>query len=516
MPLLQPPLEPAPDEPTTGGQAPGHQTPGVFAVSSRGAPTVLVGAVAAAALGVLVALGKTDAEAGLLTAAGLVAIGLVVGLRSPASAAAASPSRSAAASPASPEPGDVQTYVSALELAPNPILVVSAEEADDLAGRRIAFANASARDLLRVAREGALLVAALRNPNVLEAIDESLFGGLDRVVTYEPGGPQNRFWRVWTNPLPGTPARPRLALVIMQDETDIRLNERLRADFLANASHELRTPLASLTGFIETLRGHAKDDEAARERFLAIMGRQAERMARLIEDLMSLSRIELNEHVRPSGVCDLSVAIADVADALSPQLEAKGVTFDFALPARGEAWVAADRDQLIQVIQNLLDNAVKYSPIGGVVKVEGDVDLTLDAAAAFRPDARRLSAPEGGRMSLQTPTWSPDVRYAILRVSDLGPGLAREVLPRLSERFYRVEGQKSGDRSGTGLGLAIVKHIVNRHRGGFLVESAPGQGAVFCVYFPMAQQTLAAPNGARYERNMASTEASTREEIKLS
>jgi two-component system phosphate regulon sensor histidine kinase PhoR len=150
------------------------------------------------------------------------------------------------------------------------------------------------------------------------------------------------------------------------------------------------------------------------------------------------------------------------------------------------------------------------------VKVEGDVDLTLDAAAAFRPDARRLSAPEGGRMSLQTPTWSPDVRYAILRVSDLGPGLAREVLPRLSERFYRVEGQKSGDRSGTGLGLAIVKHIVNRHRGGFLVESAPGQGAVFCVYFPMAQQTLAAPNGARYERNMASTEASTREEIKLS
>jgi two-component system phosphate regulon sensor histidine kinase PhoR len=425
-------------------------------------------------------------------------------------------SADAAASSAPPDPGEVQTYISALELAPNPILVVSALEPDDLAGRRIAFANASARDLLRVAREGALLVAAVRNPNVLEAIDESLFAGLDRVVTYETGGSQSRFWRVRTNRLPGTPARPRLALVIMQDETDIRLNERMRADFLANASHELRTPLASLTGFIETLRGHAKDDEAARDRFLAIMGRQAERMARLIEDLMSLSRIELSEHIRPSGVCDLTVAVADVADALSPQLAAKGVVFDLGLRAKGEAWVAADRDQLVQVVQNLLDNAIKYSPVGGVVTVEVEVGLTLDAAASFRPDARRLSAPDGGRMSLQTPTWSADVRYAILRVADLGPGLARETLPRLTERFYRVEGQKSGERSGTGLGLAIVKHIVNRHRGGFLVESAPGQGAVFCVYFPMSSVAIGSPPGPKSDRNAPLTEPSGREEIKLS
>jgi two-component system phosphate regulon sensor histidine kinase PhoR len=474
-----------------------------------------MGAVAAAAMAILVLLGKADAATGLLAAVALGATGLVLGLRAPRRGQALTPRLTdALATP--PDPGDVQTYVSALELAPNPILVVSAEEPDDLAGRRITFANASARDLLRVAREGALLVAAVRNPNVLEAIDESLFGGMDRVVTYEVGGAQSRFWRVWTNPLPGTPARPRLALVIMQDETDIRLNERMRADFLANASHELRTPLASLTGFIETLRGHAKDDEAARDRFLAIMGRQAERMARLIEDLMSLSRIELIEHVRPSGVCDLSLAAADVADALSPQLAAKGVTLDLALPPKGEAWVAGDRDQLIQVIQNLLDNAVKYSPVGGVVKVEGEVGLTLEAAAGFRPDARRLSAPDGGRMSLQTPTWSADVRYAILRVADLGPGLARETLPRLTERFYRVEGQKSGERSGTGLGLAIVKHIVNRHRGGFLVESAPGHGAVFCVYFPMAQPTMTPPNSPRSERNMAPMELSAREEIKLS
>jgi two-component system phosphate regulon sensor histidine kinase PhoR len=475
-----------------------------------------VAAIGAAAMAILAALGKADATAVVLTAGVLVAIGWAASFRPSRRTAAMTQAASAETMSPPPDPGDVQTYVSALELAPNPILVVSAEEPDDLAGRRIAFANASARDLLRVTREGALLVAAMRNPNVLEAIDESLFGGLDRVVAYEPGGPQNRFWRVWTNPLPGTPARPRLALVILQDETEIRLNERLRADFLANASHELRTPLASLTGFIETLRGHAKDDSAARERFLAIMAGQAERMARLIEDLMSLSRIELNEHVRPSGVCDLSIAVADVVDALSPQLAAKGVVFDVALPAKGLAWVAGDRDQLIQVVQNLLDNAVKYSPVGGVVRVEGDVGLTLDAAVGFRPEARRLSAPDGGRLALQTPTWSADVRYALVRVSDLGPGLARETLPRLTERFYRVEGQKSGERSGTGLGLAIVKHIVNRHRGGFLVESAPGQGAAFCVYFPMAPPSSGSPGGAKTERNMPLTELSPREEIKLS
>ncbi len=498
-------------------ESPPEPTPSAFAVRSQGASAIVVGAVAAGAVLILVTLGKADAAAGLLTAAVLVAVGAVLNLRALYRGAArqATPT-DAVASPAPTDPGDVQTYVSALELAPNPILVVSAEEADDLAGRRIAFANASARELLRVAREGALLVAAMRNPNVLEAIDESLFGGIDRVVTYEAGGPQNRFWRVRTNPLPGTPARPRLALVIMEDETDIRINERMRADFLANASHELRTPLASLTGFIETLRGHAKDDETARDRFLAIMGRQAERMARLIEDLMSLSRIELSEHIRPSGICDLTVAVADVADALAPQLAAKGVTFEFGLPAKGAAWVAGDRDQLIQVVQNLLDNAIKYSPVGGAVKVDVDIDLTLDAAAAFRPDARRLSAPDGGRMSLQTPTWSADVRYAILRVADVGPGLARETLPRLTERFYRVEGQKSGERSGTGLGLAIVKHIVNRHRGGFLVESAPGQGAVFCVYFPMTQSPGGSQPGPKNDRNTPLTEPSVREEIKLS
>ncbi|MGC1300845.1 MAG: ATP-binding protein, partial [Caulobacteraceae bacterium] len=379
---------------------------------------------------------------------------------------------------------EAETYALALELAPNPVLLISGGDPDDVAARRVLFANAEARELLRIAREGALLVTALRHPGVLEAIDESLFGRTARTLSYE--SQQERFWRVWTKPLPPNSTYDRLALVIMRDETDVRLNERMRADFLANASHELRTPLASLTGFIETLRGHAREDATARDRFLAIMSRQAERMARLIDDLLSLSRIELNEHIRPSGRCDLSLVASDVADALAPQITAKKVKVEVQAPPSGAAVVAGDRDQIVQVVQNLLDNAVKYAPPESVVRVEIAAGLTLEAVNAARPDEGRVTAPDGGRMSLLTPVRGAAERYAVVRVDDRGCGLAREHLPRLTERFYRVEGQNSSERTGTGLGLAIVKHIVNRHRGGFFVESAPDRGAAFCVYLPMS------------------------------
>jgi two-component system phosphate regulon sensor histidine kinase PhoR len=462
--------------------------------------SVTAAAVGAVALLSLAVLGKAD----MPTAAAAALIVLVIGVGLGVWATRASDAAALAAWTGAPAPFafpgvDAQAYLMALELAPSPLMLVSGDEPDDLASRRISFANASARDLLRIPREGALLVAAMRDPLVLEAIDESLFGGVDRIISYETSGPQSRFWRMWTKPIPipvvsaSVGGSPRLALVILRDETDTRLNERMRADFMANASHELRTPLASLAGFIETLRGHAKDDAAARERFLAIMSRQAERMARLIDDLLSLSRIELNEHIRPQGACDLALAVSDVADALAPQLAAKSVKLQLSLPDSGVAMVVGDRDQLVQVIQNLLDNAVKYSPTGQVVRVEVVSGLTLDLAGASRSDSPRLAGPEGGRMSLQTPTWVGAERYAVLRVFDEGPGVAREHLPRLTERFYRVEGQKS---SGTGLGLAIVKHIVNRHRGGFFVESALGVGAGFCVYFPTVSASSSTPPSA--------------------
>ncbi|KRA61765.1 ATPase [Caulobacter sp. Root655] len=367
-----------------------------------------------------------------------------------------------------------------LETLPDPLMVIAAEEADDLTGRRFVFANAAARELFKLQPRGGLLVSAMRNPQVLEAVDESLFGGLRRSADYISGGAQGREWVAHSAPL-GVDARgSHLALLVLSDETDTRRSERTRADFLANASHELRTPLASLSGFIETLRGHAKDDVGARDKFLGIMQAQAERMARLIDDLMSLSRIELNEHIAPLGQVDLVMATIDVLDALAPQAKDKAVAFDPILPPRGAALVEGDRDQIVQVIQNLVDNAMKYTPREGVVRVEIFSGLTADMAAAPRD-------PAAARMSLLTPDHALDERYASFRVSDKGPGLAREHLPRLTERFYRVEGQKSGERSGTGLGLAIVKHIMNRHRGGLCVESVQGEGATFGVYFPMVK-----------------------------
>ncbi|HTK36200.1 MAG TPA: ATP-binding protein [Caulobacteraceae bacterium] len=379
----------------------------------------------------------------------------------------------------------LSSAVEALEALPDPLMLVEGGEPDDFAARRLVFANAAARELLRIPREGGLLVSAIRRPEVLEAVDESLFGRVDAATAFETGGAQDRFWKVLARSLPEKfPNRPR-ALLLMRDETDARRNERMRADFLANASHELRTPLASLAGFVETLRGHARDDEVARDRFLRIMAVQADRMGRLIEDLLSLSRVELNEHIPPSAECDLALAVADVADAVALLVGDRGVQLDLVLPPPGEAMVVGDRDQILQVIQNLLDNAVKYSSPGSRVRVE--VAAGLDAARAQTGDVPGLRAATAGwgGLPLLTPDRTEGERYAVFKVIDAGPGIGREHLPRLAERFYRVEGQKSGDRSGTGLGLAIVKHIVNRHRGGVTVESAPGHGAAFTTYFPM-------------------------------
>jgi two-component system phosphate regulon sensor histidine kinase PhoR len=380
---------------------------------------------------------------------------------------------------AAPDPAPMPS-LAMVELAdglPDPVLAISGQDRDDYAGRRILFANKAARELFRLPAENALLVAAVRNPEVLEVVDEALFGGIEGQAEYEAGGVQERFWRAVAKPLSPGPNGDRRCLVVLRDETDARRNERMRADFLANASHELRTPLASLAGFIDTLRGHAKDDPTAREKFLQIMGAQAWRMARLIEDLMSLSRIELNEHIRPSDPVDASMALMDVLDALGPQAREAGVTFALSAGERGQSVVTGDRDQIVQVVQNLVDNAIKYAGRGGQVRVDLETGVSAEGAVALK-NAR------ASRLALLTPD-DVERRYVVVRIADTGPGIKREYLPRLTERFYRVEGQKSGERLGTGLGLAIVKHIVNRHQGGLAVESAEGEGATFIVYLPL-------------------------------
>lgn len=379
---------------------------------------------------------------------------------------------------APPESRIGDDFRAALESLPDPVLIVEGGLAEDFSARRIRFANAEARVLLKVYGEGGPLVTALRDPEALEVVDHALYGGGASETTYEPAGAQDRFWRLTAAPLPAIGGAGPRAVVRFRDETDSQRMERMRADFLANASHELKTPLASLQGFIETLKGHARDDERARDKFLDIMASQTARMSRLIADLLALSRIELSEHIAPSGRADVARAATDVVDALAPFLAEHRAKVEVTA-APGPTTVTGDRDQIIQVIQNLTENAVRYSARGSTVTLGVEGGLTLrQAQVPVRSEASRLA--------IVTPDRDEAARYVVIRVADQGRGLAREVLPRLTERFYRVEGQKSGESPGTGLGLSIVKHIVNRHKGGLVVESQPGQGTVFTVFLPMA------------------------------
>ena len=442
-------------------------------------PRVLAPVLAAGGAGVLVLLvltisGAAQPAAGVFAALA-VAAATALAARAVRRADRESADRAAEAAPLAGV-SDLHPYGAVADKLPDPVLVAAAHERDDLTGRRFVFANAAARELLRLQRDEGVLVTVLRRPEVLDAVDAALFDGRDAEAMYETGLVQSRVFRVLTRSLGAGTDGLKLALLVFREETEMRRVERTRADFLANASHELRTPLASLTGFIETLRGHARADEAARERFLGIMQAQADRMSRLVDDLMSLSRIELNEHIPPSETTDLARAASDVLDALAPLAEERGVRFSAHLPPPGEAAALGDRDQIVQVIQNLVHNALKYSPDGGGVSVVVEAGLGPEAFATSEAAPRfTLASPDAGCR-----------RYAAVRVTDEGPGIEREHLPRLTERFYRIEGQKSGERAGSGLGLAIVKHIVNRHRGGLTVESRPGAGAAFTAYFPAA------------------------------
>jgi two-component system, OmpR family, phosphate regulon sensor histidine kinase PhoR len=245
--------------------------------------------------------------------------------------------------------------------------------------------------------------------------------------------------------------------VVFRDLTQQRRVEKMRADFIANASHELRTPLAALTGFIETLLGPARNDPNARDKFLDIMRQQAERMNRLINDLLSLSRIEINAHIQPETPVELVGAVRQVVDANQPLAEKWGVTLRFNCDLE-EVVVMGDRDELMRVAENLTQNAIRYGQSGKFV----DVSLTTEPPL------------EGQRRGT-----------AVLGIRDYGPGIAPEHLPRLTERFYRANENESRAKGGTGLGLAIVKHIINRHRGKFDIQSTLGEGACFMARFEL-------------------------------
>lgn len=342
-----------------------------------------------------------------------------------------------------------------LDLLPDPLILIDRDHG-------IRLINRAARGLFGDAAPGRPLASVLRHPEVLESVDAVILGEeADTEIEISLPVPVARELTcsiaAFERPLPGGV----VAALVFRDHTQSKRVERMRADFVANASHEIRTPLAALGGYIETLLGPAKDDAVARERFLSTMAAQVERMARLVSDLLSLSRVELTEHTPPDDPVSLPIVLRRVVQSLEFRAQAKDCKVEIVLPD-GLPAVIGDEGELEQVFTNLIDNAIKYGRQGGTVRVEARLIDHVPARSGWTGDSRPVS----------------------VAIADQGPGIAREHLPRLTERFYRVDAARSRDLGGTGLGLAIVKHIVNRHRGALTIDSTVGVGTVFTIYLP--------------------------------
>jgi two-component system phosphate regulon sensor histidine kinase PhoR len=315
--------------------------------------------------------------------------------------------------------------------------------------------NAAAQKIAPALAAGSPLSLALRSADLIAAVRRAAAANKAERIEFHEHVPIDAWWDVHVLPVDlSGPAEPRQEFIVLtlQDQAPLRRVEEMRTNFVANVSHELRTPLASVLGFVETLQGPARDDVAARDRFLGIMKEQAMRMKRLIDDLLSLSRAELGASVQPEQIIDVVNIVRQVADGLRPLAQDREVAIK--IDAQVEPLnVRGDHDELVRVFENLIENALKYGGTGR------KVDVTLTRTAE---------------------------RTARISVRDYGPGIAAEHLPRLTERFYRVDVLESRAQGGTGLGLALVKHILNRHRGRLTIESEPGQGATFMVELPEA------------------------------
>lgn len=341
-----------------------------------------------------------------------------------------------------------QSVFELLDALPVPAMFIGDDET-------IWAATQKARDIFNFELEHRHFVTILRAPDLVAAIESVLKDGQDQTTRYETyNAGQLETYKVKCKHLD----TPNLqgAFVIFQNTTRADQIEQMRRDFVANVSHELRTPLTAMTGFIDTLQGPARNDEAAQDRFLDLMRSETDRMTRLVNDLLSLSRVESVEQVRPSTVIDLKSLIEPLqtwfdGPAGEVGLELVVTTPEHALPVKG------DHDQLLQVLSNLMENAIKYG-------ADGDKVELIMTYQAHHPLMRKPAV--------------------IITLRDYGIGIAEEHLPRLSERFYRVDTHRSREMGGTGLGLAIVKHVINRHRGRMNVESTLGQGTTFYVTLP--------------------------------
>ncbi|RUT31335.1 two-component sensor histidine kinase [Arsenicitalea aurantiaca] len=294
-------------------------------------------------------------------------------------------------------------------------------------------------------KSGVPIAFALRHPSLLSAIDEVVETGAPLSIELNRSVPTESIHKVDISRIGPEDGSSPIVVLTLRDRTEERRVDAMRSDFIANASHELRTPLTSLVGFIDTLLGPAANDPAARARFLGIMQAQAARMSKLIDDLLSLSRIEMRQHMRPRGQVDVGALLAQVREGLQTQAKAAALSIEIKTPETPVV-VTGEREELYEVFENLLDNAIKYGEGGGSVEI--------------------AVGPAEGRHGFD---------YSVT-ITDHGPGIAAEHVPRLTERFYRVDAESSRKKKGTGLGLAIVKHILTRHRGQLAIRSTPGEG----------------------------------------
>jgi two-component system phosphate regulon sensor histidine kinase PhoR len=322
--------------------------------------------------------------------------------------------------------------------------------------RQILFMNKSAKTLFGEGYIGRNFVRLLRNGEVMQAISSVIETRKEVSVKVSLEFPVNGVFDFKVVSLASEKPESRLIGVLIKDLTDLAKAEQMRTDFVANVSHELRSPLTALSGFIETIKGPAKDDAPARDRFLTLMEREASRMVRLITDLLSLSKVEARQNQRPSDIVDMVALIKRVVATLSNSAAKENRRIHMQIEGKPNH-ILVFEDGITQVLINLIENAIKYSG------PDSEISISMRANSHVAGFTGRVLS---------------------ISVQDQGDGIPREHIPRLTERFYRVDTHRSRDKGGTGLGLAIVKHIVSQHRGRLQISSQEGKGSIFTVHLP--------------------------------
>ncbi len=344
---------------------------------------------------------------------------------------------------------DIQKRFSHLDLIQEAVLILNS-------ARQVVFGNQSATNRFGEYKTGQDIVHIIRNPLCIDLVNEALAGtkSIQKAIVF--GEPADGTFDVRVSRFTDATIQDDLIFVSLRDINEMVQAEAMRSDFVANVSHELRSPLSTITGFIETLQGPAQDDPAAQKKFLGMMAQEAGRMVRLIADLLVLSKVEANQRLRPRDRIDVVALTKRVQTLLDKKASDQGKSIELIIPQPIDE-ISGDEDQLVQVLQNLLENGLKYSGENSTLTV------TITAHTSVKGIAGQAVA---------------------IQVKDRGEGIEPQHIPRLTERFYRVDSHRARSSGGTGLGLAIVKHIVLRHRGRLKIESTPGEGSTFTVFLP--------------------------------